>query len=391
MAHSLIQLRKSLHQNPELSDLEVNTKQRIIQHMTPYKPSRIIEGLGSTGVAFEFKSPNYSSDQITIMIRCELDALPIQEQNTFAHRSVNDGISHKCGHDGHMAIVCSVGKYLSTTPPSTGRIVLLFQPAEETGDGASAVVTSPLFSSIKPDYCFALHNLPGVPVGEVRVKEGLFNFASIGLTIQLTGKESHAAHPEDGHSPMTIMCDCMAMFQQLANQVEGEHYVTVVSAQLGEYGFGTSPGDATITVTLRSDSNDGLEQLVNHAKQEIHRLCDQSPITSTISSSDHFTTCFNTSDATQRIISACRATDTPVTIIDTPYRWSEDFGKLIEHATQGAMFTLGAGTTSAQLHNPDYDFNDELIDIGAAVFIELIHDLTHSVKMPVPDATPFVV
>ncbi len=375
MNQAALSLRKQLHQHPELSNAEYSTAATIVERFGSLSPDGQVSDLGGTGVAFTFAASDQAlaNQGPTTVFRCELDALPIQEVNTFEHRSVHDGVSHKCGHDGHMAIIYSVAQYLSENRPSTGRVVLLFQPAEETGEGAQAVVDSENYSLIKPDYCFALHNLPGAPAGQVRIKEGLFNFASIGLSITLKGKESHAAHPEDGDSPALMMCQIIEMLQTLAERVEGEHYITVVSAQLGEYGFGTAPGDALVTATLRSTSNDDLDMLVATARENIDMLSEQHQyIQHDVSFSDHFTTCFNSPKATQMVIDACTSTGTDYQVIDQPYRWSEDFGRLLESANEGAMFTLGAGENSPQLHNPDYDFNDQLIEVANRVFVELI-------------------
>ena len=367
------EVRKQLHRQPELSSKEINTADTIAKILAPYKANKVTRGLGGTGVAFEFHAPDYyASSGITTLIRCELDALPIQEINDFEHRSAIDGVSHKCGHDGHMAIVASLAETLSITPPKAGRVILLFQPAEETGEGARSVVADDRYSNLAPDYAFALHNLPGQAAGEVFVKPGLFNYASAGLTIQLQGVESHAAHPEDGLSPASLMCDLIQQLQGLPGTIDGHNFVTIISANMGQGSFGTAPGYAEIKVTLRSDSNSAMELLASHAEQLVDSLSGQTDIQATTRWSDQFSTCSNTPLGAQLVEQACRSTGNQCTVIETPYRWSEDFGKLLESAKEGAMFTLGAGITSPQLHKPDYDFNDELIEQGRNLFIELI-------------------
>ena len=367
------EVRKQLHSQPELSSKEINTADTIVEILVPYKANKVTRGLGGTGVAFEFHAPDYyTSSGVTTLIRCELDALPIQEINDFEHRSAIDGVSHKCGHDGHMAIVASLAETLSITPPKAGRVILLFQPAEETGEGARSVVADDRYSAFAPDFAFALHNLPGQAAGEVFVKPGLFNYASAGLTVQLQGVEAHAAHPEDGLSPVSLMCDLIQQLQGLPGTIDGHNFVTIISANMGQGSFGTAPGYAEIKVTLRSDSNSAMEHLASQAEQLVDSLSGQTDIKVTTQWSDQFSTCSNTALGAQLVEQACRSTGNQCTVIETPYRWSEDFGKLLESAKEGAMFTLGAGITSPQLHKPDYDFNDELIEQGRNLFIEII-------------------
>ncbi|MCZ6762346.1 MAG: M20/M25/M40 family metallo-hydrolase, partial [Gammaproteobacteria bacterium] len=130
-----VNLRREIHRNPERSGCETGTAQRLLRFFEPLRPDRVIEGLGGTGIAFVFSGTQAGP---TILLRSELDALPIHEVNEFDHRSLHDGTSHKCGHDGHMAILAAVGEKLSKKRPARGRVVLLYQPAEETGQGAAA-------------------------------------------------------------------------------------------------------------------------------------------------------------------------------------------------------------------------------------------------------------
>jgi amidohydrolase len=157
---ALILLRKELHKNPEVSGKELQTSKRIISFLEKQAPDEIITEIGGAGIAAIYKSKEAGK---TVLFRCELDALPIEEINSFEHRSLINGVSHKCGHDGHMAILCGLASELSQNRPETGTIILLFQPAEEDGSGAQKVFSDTKFASLKPDYVFALHNLPGFP------------------------------------------------------------------------------------------------------------------------------------------------------------------------------------------------------------------------------------
>jgi amidohydrolase len=170
-------LRHDLHRRPELSGEEGQTAARIVAELERHGPDEILTDLGTHGVAAVYNS---GAAGPTVLFRCELDGLPITEISRFAWRSEIDGKGHLCGHDGHMAIMCGLAVQLAANRPVRGRVVLLFQPAEETGAGAADVIADPRFERIRPDYAFALHNLPGLPLGSVGVRSGPFTFASEG-------------------------------------------------------------------------------------------------------------------------------------------------------------------------------------------------------------------
>ncbi len=367
--------RKALHANPELSNQEMVTAQSVLAQFEHLNPDEIHQGLGGTGLAFVYNGENSGP---TTLIRCELDALPIQESNTFCHRSQHTGVSHKCGHDGHMAIVTAVGEKLKNSKIKSGRAVLLFQPAEETGAGAVQVIEDKKFESLKPDYAFALHNLPGQPLGEVFVKPGSFNCASRGMTVKLLGKTSHAAHPEDGISPARALGYILDQLPKMAEPINEFSLVTVVGATLGvidETGqapFGTSPGEATIMATLRTTSNEAMELLVTNTVDMIEQYVNTSGLSVEFGWNDVFYACNNTQVGYEKVVEACNNLSINCTTLTEAYRWSEDFGKLRDTAKEGAMFTLGAGAESPQLHNPDYDFPDSLITTGRDIFVEIL-------------------
>ncbi|WP_159738681.1 amidohydrolase [Vibrio atypicus] len=373
----LTQLRKELHKHPELSNQEQRTAARIEQTFAAFSPDEVHTQLGGYGLAFVFNS---QSPGPTTLIRSELDALPIHELNQFEHRSLIDGVSHKCGHDGHMAIISALGADLADHRPLKGRVILCFQPAEETGTGAIDMVNDPKFCSLKPDYAFALHNYPGLALGQVAVRSGTFNCASRGFIIELTGKTSHAAHPEDGLSPALAMCQIIEQLNQLPQQIEqqnldGKNWVTVIHAKLGEVAFGTSPGHAVVMATLRSETNQGMQTLVELAKACAQKQAKQAGLEVSIRYEDVFQASVNSQEGCDRVVQACDSTHTSYTIMNEPMRWSEDFGQFTAIAKQGAMFALGAGEDTPQLHNPDYDFNDHLIPVGKALFLDLIEQI----------------
>ncbi len=204
---ALADWRRALHSAPELSGQEEATAREVRRFLEPTtRPDRIVTGLGGHGLALVYDGAEPGP---TVLIRAELDALPIKEVSTFAHRSTRPGCAHLCGHDGHMAILAGVARGLAAQRPKRGRAVLLFQPAEEDGSGAEAVVADPKFAQIAPDFCFALHNMPGQPLGHAALKTGPVACASRGMRITLSGRTAHASTPGQGLSPMPALAALM--------------------------------------------------------------------------------------------------------------------------------------------------------------------------------------
>ncbi|PXF32436.1 peptidase M20 [Pokkaliibacter plantistimulans] len=371
-------LRRELHQQPELSGEEAATAQRILALFRPWQADEVHTGLGKvdgqpgTGMAFVF---NGAEPGPTTLIRGELDALPIQEKGQCQHQSCIPGVAHLCGHDGHMTMVASLGATLSRQRPIKGRVILAFQPAEETGAGAVSMVQDPDFASLLPDYAFALHNVPGLPLGKVVVKAGSFNCASRGMIIRLTGKTSHAAHPENGRSPALALARLIQSLSALPQQLEGFNRVTIIHALLGEVAFGTSPGDAVLMATLRTETNDAMNFLVEAASRLAAEEAERDGLEWALEWQDVFRASVNSEEGAAQVVAACHRNGIEVEVADKGYRWSEDFGIFTEVAKNGAMFALGAGERSPQLHNPDYDFPDALLPIGNALFLSLIRQI----------------
>ncbi len=233
--------RRELHRRPELSGQEAETARTVTQALRTSEPDAIVTNLGGHGVAAVYQG---MADGPTVMIRSELDALPIEELSSLPHRSEIAGKGHLCGHDGHTAILMALAKGLSNRRPARGRAILLFQPAEENGAGAAAVLADPKFEALKPDFVFSLHNFPGLPLGHVALAEGPVNCASRGMKIVLSGKTSHASCPEDGIAPTFAMARLLEELTGLGagGRLDADFtLVTVTHARLGEPAFGISP------------------------------------------------------------------------------------------------------------------------------------------------------
>jgi len=375
---SIIQLRHKLHQNPELSGMEMETADRIIRFFEPLAPDRILKNLGGTGVAVVFSGTEPGP---TVLLRAELDALPIRESNLMPYHSLNQGVAHKCGHDGHMAILAAVGHNLATVRPAKGRVVLLFQPAEENGAGAEAVVCDPRFVEVAPDFVFALHNLPGFPFGQVVIRNGSFSSASRGISIKLNGAPAHAAQPETGRSPAQALAEIIETLSSLppGTTPAGEvAFITVVGAQLGEKAFGTAPGQAEIWATLRSETNATMEAVIAYTEKVVQNSATTFNLDYSIDYSDIFSATVNSAQANDIIR---LSTEGPVVEIERPFRWSEDFGHFTAIA-EGALFGIGAGVEIPELHNSDYDFPDELIPQATRIFQKVIERCLEASEAP---------
>ncbi|MGP1386548.1 MAG: amidohydrolase [Thainema sp.] len=368
----LIQFRQQIHQHPELSGQEQQTAQRVLDFINAYHPDEVVPNLGGNGCAVIYRGQQSGP---TVLIRADMDALPIQETSAIAHCSHVPHTAHACGHDGHMAIVAGLAALLHQQPIGRGSVVLLFQPAEETGEGAAQVVASPVFQALQPDYVFALHNLPRYPLGQVVIRSGSFAAASTGVIVRFQGKTSHAAYPEHGRSPALAMAQLVQVITALPQQLQADLadfvLTTVVHARLGEIAFGTAPGQAEVMATLRSYRNDDMATLKAVVEQSAIALAAADQLEVSLEWVESFPATENDPAAVEILKTAIATCQADWIEAETPFRWSEDFG----HFTQrypGALFGLGSGEQQPQLHNPDYDFPDALIQPGVQLFYQII-------------------
>ncbi|WP_200975525.1 amidohydrolase [Echinicola sp. 20G] len=367
----LTKFRKALHQYPELSHQEKETAHFIVDFFEPLNPSEIIEKLGGYGLAIVFRGKEKGP---RTLFRCELDALPIHEELNTNHKSKLEGKSHTCGHDGHMAIIAGLGLGLADKPLEKGEVVLLFQPAEETGEGAEKVIKDKNFAKIKPDFAFALHNLPGYPKHEIVLKKGPFAAASKGMIITLKGKTSHAAHPEDGNSPTEALAKLMVGLQVIPQSLSPFSLITVIQAELGEIAFGTSPGKAIVRATLRSYDDETMSLLTTNAEQLSQLIAKEYKLQCHIDYTESFASTVNDETAWEYVNEAAKSLKLKTKHIRNPFRWSEDFGHFSAH-TSTMLFGLGAGKSQPQLHEPTYDFPDDIIPTGIKMFETIIQQI----------------
>ncbi len=363
------QLRHHLHQHPELSGQEYKTAAYLQQFLQPYHPDEIWSGLGTgTGLVTLWDS---GQPGFTVLFRAELDALPIEDPANCSYSSTVKGVSHKCGHDGHAAMVAALAPLLQKKNFS-GKRGLLFQPAEETGAGAAALVADERFRSIKPDFIFGLHNLPGYPLGQVVLRNDTFCAASRGMKIEIEGQSSHAAEPEKAYSPAACLCTLLDRLPQLPQQLGGQQLIllTVTHACLGEPSFGITPGTAVLQATLRTFEEKDMERLVVAAEYLVQKEAQRHGLQVSVSYEEVFPATVNHAEASMFLEQAAIRTGFETIIQDQPFRWSEDFGHYVTLA-KTAFFGLGAGEEVVNLHNPQYDFPDKLLPYGVMMYKEL--------------------
>ncbi|TIT21513.1 MAG: amidohydrolase [Mesorhizobium sp.] len=366
--------RRRLHQHPEISNEEEKTASEVVDFLADTAPDKVLTGLGGHGVAAVYESGKAGP---TVLFRSELDALPICELSGVSHSSLVPGKSHMCGHDGHTAILAALGRQFGRERPARGRVVLMFQPAEETGNGAAGVIADPRFSEIAPDLAFSLHNLPGVPFGEVRIKPGVVNCASRGMRILLGGKTAHSSMPETGVSPMMAVSQLMPALPALGRGTFADDdfsMVTVTHALMGEAVFGIAPGNAEVWATLRTRRDERMAELCAAAEALVEKIAGEHRLSARYDYHEIFVASVNAPDAVEHLQRALDEEGVPRTEEALPMRASEDFG-LFGNSAASAMFFLGAGERYPALHNPDYDFPDDLIPIGSRIFMRTARNL----------------
>lgn len=370
----LIGLRHWLHAHPEVSRQEHETAQYIRAFLEANaKPDEVIS-LDGAGFAAVYVGARPGK---TVMFRCELDALPIHEVNDdIPYRSLTDGVGHKCGHDGHMAMLVGLALHL-TVRPLNGRVVLLFQPDEETGTGAKNCCAHKNFALIEPDYAFALHNLPGFPANEIICKSGTFSSEVKYVAIKFSGKEAHSAQPETGVSPSIALAELTLKALEL--QVEYDRpdayaLIVPVYSQMGVQASGVCPALGEVHFTLRSAEPAVLEAMWQQLSDCAKSIAEQHRLSVEFEIKEEFSATCNSESAFDLIRQASVDVNLNFNSIDRPFRWGEDFGEVTKRV-DGGMFGLGAGKGRPDLHNPDYDFPDEILMSGIRMFAALTKNI----------------
>lgn len=364
--------RRDFHRRPELGLNEHGTA-KIISELLLSFGLEVHTGIAETGVIATLRNGEGPS----IGLRADIDALPIHELNEFDHQSQHPGLMHACGHDGHTAILLGLAKHLSENRHFCGTVHFIFQPAEENFGGGEMMVKEGLFERFPMQAVYALHNWPGLPVGDVAVSEGPMMASQDNFYITLTGKGCHAAMPELGADPVIAGAQLILSLQSLISRRLSPLEQTVISLtqlQAGE-AINVIPETLHMSGTLRCLSSETRETCWRLIEEYVNAVPLPFGVTGEVRWEFGYPVTQN--HAIQAEIVRDAAENTPgiqkVHFNNAPSMAAEDFAYLLE-ACPGAYFWLGAdgATPSASLHSPRYDFNDDIIPLGIGVLTTLV-------------------
>lgn len=376
---AMIVWRRHMHSHPETAYEEQHTAAYIAEQLQSFgfTPHR---GLAKTGVVASLKVGNSAKK---IALRADMDALHIHENNAFDYRSRIDGKMHACGHDGHSAMLLGAAKYLIDSQQFDGTVHFIFQPAEEGRAGAQQMLADGLFEQFPCDQVFGLHNFPNVPVGHFAIKAGPMMAALNCFEITLTGTACHAAKPHLGHDPMIAAAQLLLAMQSIVSRNVDPHAPAVVTVTQIHSGhtWNAIPEQAMLRGTYRCFDAQ-VQKLLERRLQTLTETLSQAfnvegkivfnpdnpgyPVTS------------NSIEETALAIAAARAVvgEQAVDLTPVPSMGSEDFAFMLQQKP-GCYVWLGNGDTPGcgQLHNPNYDFNDDILPIGAAYWAKLVESI----------------
>ncbi len=363
----IISLRQSLHQHPELSLEEKETKKRLISFLQQHT-SLLIEDRGSWFYACNKEGKG------GLAFRADMDALPIEEGTDLPYHSLNPGISHKCGHDGHMAALCGLALELDQNK-SDIPVYLIFQPAEEIGKGA--MLCSSLLQEKEIQEIYAFHNLGGFPENSILYRKGLSQPASEGLTLSFLGKTSHASAPEKGIHPAPAIADLITFANKLENEPsESMRLCTIVNVSIGKKDFGISPGEGEISFTLRAEEEAEMLEMEKALIEKGRALSNAYDLQLQYEKKDYFPETRNHDASIQRILEAAKELGKECIEMKDLWRASEDFGYYTKKC-RGAIFYIGTGEKRAALHTAEYDFNDAILETAVDLFCKIIRELPY--------------
>lgn len=364
----LIELRKYLHQNPELSGHELGTSRLIRSICDPYfRDVRIVAGTGVL-VKTDPKFEEYKR----ILVRVDVDALPISETNDLSYTSQNKEIAHSCGHDGHTAIGIGLLAKIHESDLSHTGVDVLFQPAEEIGKGAEMVLTDSNFDINDYNEAIALHNLPGYPMHKVVLKGGIFTCSVESLVLTLKGATSHASEPEKGKNPANAIAEIINSVKKLVDEFIGFSVITPIFIELGDRSFGISPGEGIIGFTIRTQSLEKLEAIKTEFSGIIHQISEKYALEVEKNWTDAFHSVKNNDGMVLSLREVASNMNLSVEMLNEPFSWGEDFGRFSD-IKPGVMFGLGAGENTPPLHSQHYDFPHKLIKTGVDIFYEYLN------------------
>ena len=381
-AASIAAIRRDIHAHPELCFQEVRTAEVVAQQLAAWGIP-MHRGMGTTGVVGIVHGRDGGACGRAVGLRADMDALPMQEFNTFAHASQHAGKMHACGHDGHTAMLLAAAQYLARHRDFDGTVYLIFQPAEEGGGGAREMIKDGLFEQFPMEAVFGMHNWPGAPVGTFAVSPGPVMASSNEFKIVIRGKGCHAALPHNGIDPVPVACQMVQAFQTIITRNKKPVDAGVISVTMIEAGEATNvvPDTCTLQGTVRTFSVEVLDMIEARMQAVAEHTCAAFGATCEFEFQRNYPPTINSAPE------AAFAREVMVQIVGAenvleqePTMGAEDFAYMLQARPgaycfisngDGAHREMGHGGGPCTLHNPSYDFNDDLIPLGATYWVEL--------------------
>ena len=381
-AASIAAVRRDIHAHPELCFEEVRTADLVAAKLTEWGIP-VHRGMGKTGVVGIVKGRDGGANGRAIGLRADIDALPMQEFNTFEHASKHVGKMHACGHDGHTAMLLAAAQYFSQHRHFDGTVYLIFQPAEEGGGGAREMIKDGLFEQFPMEAVFGMHNWPGMPAGCFAVSPGPVMASSNDFTITIHGKGSHAAMPHMGIDPVPIAAQMVQAFQNIISRNKKPIEAGVISVTMIHAGEANNvvPDSCELQGTVRTFSIEVLDLLESRMRQVAENICAAFDATCEFELNRNYPPTINSPaeadfarKVMQGIVGETNVRD------QEPTMGAEDFSFMLMEKPGAYCFiangdgthrAMGHGEGPCTLHNPSYDFNDDLIPLGATYWVEL--------------------
>ncbi|MGI9333686.1 MAG: M20 aminoacylase family protein [Gammaproteobacteria bacterium] len=373
----MTRIRRDIHRHPELA-YEENRTADIVAHQLQSYGCEVTRGLGVTGVVGTL---NNGRGNRAIGLRADMDALAMDELNGFDHASVHAGKMHGCGHDGHTSMLLGAARYLAENPVFDGAVHFIFQPAEEGRGGADAMIKDGLFERFPVESVWGMHNFPTVPVGHFITRPGPFLACSDTVEVVINGVGGHGAMPHHGRSPVNVACAVIqALNEFVAHEIDTQFPSTFTVGRIhGGDAINVIPDSIEFAGTMRSFSNDIRNQFEEGLVRIVNGTCAAKGITGQATYTRNYPPLVNTADETA---SAARAAarvvgESNVNAEARRIMGSEDFAFMLQHRP-GNYVMIGNGEGEAHgcmVHNPHYDFNDEILPIGATYWVELVREL----------------
>ncbi len=347
----IIQLRKELHDNPEISMHEVKTKQILMRFI--HEHTRTLE-ITDRGQWFYVMKKGIGRSA-PIAFRADFDAV-----------TCADGCPrHLCGHDGHSASLACFALWLDTAETDKD-VYLVFQPGEENGMGGA--ICSSLIDEKNICEIYGFHNIPGYGIGDVLLLKHTFACASTGLEIHFIGRQSHAAYPENGANPANaIAATIQCMNESICEKHKGIVLGTVIGIEAGSHSYGVSAGDGTLRLTLRAECQDEYDAFVSEIENAAIKAASDSGLTIKMSRIEEFPATINNERCVDKLRDAAAKLNANVVNPSEPFRWSEDFGYYLRK-TDGAFMGIGCGINHPALHTTDYEFDDRVIPYAVEMY-----------------------